>query len=113
MQNENVDIICHLTGRQIQQREPIELDFEKIFQTAKDTGTILEIDALPDRLDLKDEHIKHALEFGCKFSIDSDAHSKLHFRYLEFGIAQARRGWAEAKDVVNTFDLKEFLRHIK
>ncbi len=113
MENENVDILFHVTGRQIQQREPIDVDIEKILQTAKDTGTVLEIDSYPDRLDLKDEHVKKAVEIGCKLSIDSDAHSKLHFRYLEFGIAQARRGWAEAKDVINTLSAEKMLKSLK
>ncbi len=113
MENENVDIIFHPTGRVIQQREPYEVDIDRIIQMAKDTDTMLEINAYPDRLDLKDEHIKKAVQAGVKFCIDSDAHTKLHFRYLEFGIAQARRGWAEKKDVVNTLPLKEFLKFIK
>ncbi len=113
MQNENIDILFHPTGRIIQQREPYEVDIEKIIQTAKDTGIILEIDAFPDRLDLKDEHIKLAVKAGVKLVIDSDAHNRNQIHYLEFGIAQARRGWAEAKDVVNTRELKEFLKTIK
>lgn len=113
MENENVDIIFHPTGRVIQQREPYEVDIEKIIQSAIDTDTLLEINAYPNRLDLKDEHIKKAVKAGVKFCIDSDAHNKLHFRCLEFGIAQARRGWVEKKDVVNTLSLKEFLKFIK
>ena len=113
MENENVDIIFHPTGRVIQQRESYEVDIEKMIQSARDTDTLLEINAYPNRLDLKDEHIKKAVNAGVKFCIDSDAHSKLHFRYLEFGIAQARRGWAEKKDVINSLSLKEFLKCIK
>ena len=113
MENENVDIIFHPTGRVIQQREPYEVDMGKIIQAAKDTDTMLEINAYPNRLDLKDEHIKKAVDAGVKFCIDSDAHSKLHFRYLEFGIAQARRGWAEKKDIVNTLSFKDFLKVTK
>lgn len=113
MENENVDILFHPTGRLIQEREPYDVDIEKIIQTAKDTGTILEINAFPNRLDLKDEHIKLAVKAGVKFSIDSDAHNVNQMHYLEFGIAQARRGWAETKDVVNTRNVKEFLKMIK
>lgn len=113
MENENVDILFHPTGRVIQQREPYEVDVEKIIQTAKDTETILEIDAFPDRLDLKDEHIKLAVQHGVKLVIDSDAHNKNQIHYIEFGIAQARRGWAEAKDVVNTRKLNDFLKMLK
>jgi DNA polymerase (family 10) len=113
MENENSDILFHPTGRLLKQRAPYDVDIDKIIDAAKRTGTILEIDALPDRLDLKDEHIRKAVEAGCKLVIDSDAHNTLHFKYLELGIAQARRGWAEAKDVINTKPLKEFLKMLK
>jgi DNA polymerase (family 10) len=113
MENEHADILFHPTSRVIQRRDPIELDIEKMIQTAKDTGTILDIDAYPDRLDLKDEYIKHAVSVGAKLDISSDAHSKLHFHFLEFGIAQARRGWATAKDIVNTRNVEEFLKMLK
>jgi DNA polymerase (family 10) len=113
IENPNVDILCHPTGRQIQKREPIELDVEKAIEVAKDTGTILDIDSYPDRIDLRDEYIKKAVEFGTKLGISSDSHSKLHFHYLELGIAQARRGWATAGDIVNTRDAAEFLKLTK
>lgn len=113
MENENVDLIVHPTCRIIHEREPIQLDIEKIIEVAKATDTILEIDAYPDRLDLKDEYVRKAVVTGVKLAIDSDAHSKLHLHYLEFGIATARRGWATAKDVVNTRPVKEFLKFMK
>ncbi len=113
VKNPNVDILCHPTGRQIQKREPIELDVEKVIAVAADTGTVLDIDSYPDRLDLKDEYIKKAVELGTKLGISSDSHSKLHFHYLKLGIAQARRGWATAKDIVNTRSVEEFLELIK
>src|SRR3990167_7710986 len=91
MENPNVDIIFHLTDRIINRREPIELDMDEIIKAAKRTKTILEIDAHPERLDLKDEHIRKPKNAGVKFSIDSDAHATSHFALLEFGIAQARR----------------------
>ena len=89
------------------------MDIEEIIKTAKETGTILEINSSPARLDLKDEYIKMALSYGCKFAINSDAHSKTHYRFLEFGIAQARRGWVEAEDVINTYPLEEMLASLK
>lgn len=113
MQNENADILFHPTGRIIQKRDPYDADVDKIIDVAKSTGTILEIDAFPDRLDLKDEYIKKAVQSGVRLSIDSDAHNKTHLKFLQFGIAQARRGWAEKKDVVNTLLVKEFLKMIK
>jgi DNA polymerase (family 10) len=113
MENPNVDILVHPTGRQIQRREPIQLDIEKVIQAAKDHGTILDVDSYPDRLDLKDEHVRKAVEIGAKLGISSDSHSTAHLHYLELGVAQARRGWATAKDVVNTRKLEEFRKTLK
>ncbi|MBI4487982.1 MAG: DNA polymerase/3'-5' exonuclease PolX [Deltaproteobacteria bacterium] len=113
MRNPHADILFHPTGRVIQKREPYDVDMDVIIKTAKETGTALEVDAYPDRLDLKDEHIRKAVEAGVRLVIDSDAHSVNHIRYLEFGVAQARRGWAEKKDVINTKPLKEFLSCLK
>lgn len=112
IQNENVDILFHPTGRLLQQREPYDVGIEKIIDVAKDTKTILEVNG-STRLDLKDEYIKLAVNAGVKLAIDSDAHNMNHFHFLEFGIAQARRGWAEAKDVINTKSLKDFLKQLK
>ncbi len=111
--NENVDILFHPTGRQIGKRPPYGLDIQKVIDIAKETGTILEIDASPDRLDLKDEHIRLAVKSGVKLCIDSDAHSTNHFRFLEFGIAQARRGWAEKKDIINAWPLNQMKKMLK
>ncbi len=113
MRNPHADILFHPTGRVIQKREPYDVDMDAVIQAAKETGTVLEIDAYPDRLDLKDEHVRKAVEAGVKLVIDSDAHSVNHMRFLEFGVAQARRGWAEKKDIINTRPLKEFLKCLK
>lgn len=113
IENPNVDILLHPTTRQIQKREPIQLDMERIISAAKENGTILDIDSYPDRLDLKDEHIRKAVEIGAKLGISSDAHATVHMHYLELGIAQARRGWATAKQVVNTRKLQEFHKMLK
>jgi DNA polymerase (family 10) len=113
MRNPHADILFHPTGRIIQKREPYDVDIDAIIRTAKETGTVLEIDAYPERLDLKDEHVRKVVHAGVKLVIDSDAHSVNHIRLLEFGIAQARRGWAEKKDVINTKPLKEFLKCLK
>ena len=113
MSNPHADILFHPTGRVIQKREPYDVDMDEIMATAKETGTVLEIDAYPDRLDLKDEYIRKAVETGAKLVIDSDAHSVGHIRFLEFGIDQARRGWAEKRDVINTRPVKEFLQSLK
>lgn len=113
MENEYVNILFHPTGRVIQKREPYSFDMEKIIDVAKSLGIILEINSYPDRLDLKDEHIRLAVKTGVKLCIDTDAHNKTNFPFLELGIAQARRGWAEEKDIVNTLPLKQFLKYIK
>ena len=112
-QNPYVDILFHPTGRLIQKRAGYEVDMERIIKEAIKTGTILEINASPLRLDLSDQHIRMAVEAGAKFVIDSDAHNKEHFQYLEFGIAQARRGWATAQDVVNTLPVDKFLSRLR
>ncbi|MEK9183884.1 MAG: PHP domain-containing protein, partial [Patescibacteria group bacterium] len=113
MNNPNVDIIFHPTGRRINKRPAYELDMEAIIKTAKETRTILEIDAFPDRLDLKDDHIRQCVNEGVRLSIDSDSHSVSHFSVLEYGIAQARRGWAEKKDIINAWPLEKMLSMLK
>jgi len=112
MKNTHVDCIFHPTGRVINKRPPYEVDIDKIIDEAKKTNTILEIDAYPDRLDLKDEHIKKCVEKGVKMVIDSDAHSYLHYQYLDLGVAQARRGWATQSDILNTLPLKDFMKNL-
>ncbi|KKU51143.1 MAG: DNA polymerase III [Candidatus Sungbacteria bacterium RIFCSPLOWO2_01_FULL_47_32] len=109
MENPNLDIIFHLSTRLINKREPIEFDSDEIIQAAKRTGTILEIDAYPDRSDIKDEYIKKCVKAGVKMSIDSDAHATAHIKFLENGISQARRGWARKGDIVNAWPLQKLL----
>jgi len=111
--NPNVDIFFHPTGRLINKRAPYDIDIDEIIATAKKTGTVLEIDALPERSDIKDEYIRKCVEAGVKMSIDSDAHAVAHFGFLECGIAQARRGWAERKDIINAWPLEKMLKFLK
>ena len=113
IRNPHVDIIFHPTGRLIGKRAAYELDMDEIIRVAKETGTILEIDALPDRADLKDEYIRKCIEAGVKLSIDSDAHAVNHFQFLEYGIAQARRGWAKREDVINAWPVEKMLKLLK
>jgi DNA polymerase (family 10) len=113
MANPNVDILFHPTGRIINRRPPIELDMDEIIAYAKKTGTILEVNALPERADLKDEYIRAAIAAGVKLSIDSDAHATAHFQLLDDGIAQARRGWATKGDVINAWPLEKMLKSLK
>ncbi len=107
IENENVTFLAHPTCRLMRRREPLDLDIEKIFDTAKKTNTYLEINSFPDRLDLNDIHAKQAKEKGVKMVISTDAHTLNHLSFIRFGIATARRGWLEKKDILNTQSLKE------
>ena len=113
MKNPNVDIISHPTGRIIQRRDEYQIDFDEILKAAKETNTILEINSFPERLDLKDIYIKKAKEAGVKMVINTDSHHIDHLRFIEYGIAQARRGWAERKDIVNTWPLEKLQKQFK
>ncbi len=113
MKNPNVDIISHPTGRILQHRDEYEIDFDRILKVAKGTGTILEINANPYRLDLKDSNIKKAKKAGVKMIINTDSHQSNQMKFMEYGIAQARRGWAEKKDIINAWPLKKFLSLLK
>jgi DNA polymerase (family 10) len=114
MENPHADILFHPTGRVLMKREPYDVDIDAIIAAAKRTGTLLEIDALPDRLDLKDEHVRKAVRAGVLLTIDSDAHHVHHLRCVDdFGIAVARRGWATKADVANTRPLAGFLKCLK
>jgi DNA polymerase (family 10) len=112
-QNPSVDIIFHPTGRRINKREGYPVNILKLIDVAKDTGTVLEIDAHYDRLDLKDDYIRMAVENNIKLVIDSDAHHPVHFAFLKFGIGQARRGWAKQSDVLNTLPVDTLLKSLK
>ncbi|MEA2070466.1 MAG: DNA polymerase/3'-5' exonuclease PolX [Asgard group archaeon] len=107
MNNEYVDIIAHPTGRIIQEREGYELDFNTIFEKSKETNTFLEINAYPNRLDLRDAKIRDAINHNCKLFINTDSHSTEHLGFIILGIATARRGWAEKKDILNTLPWKD------
>lgn len=113
VENKHTTAIGHLTGRLINRREPYEVDFDKILQAAKDNNKALEINAFPSRLDLKDSHIRKAVENKVKMIIDTDSHDISHFKYMEFGIAQARRGWATSEDIVNSWSLQRFKKFIQ
>ena len=112
-QNPSIDIIFHPTGRIINQREGYPVNISKLIEVANESNTILEIDAHYNRLDLKDEFIRMAIENNVKLVIDSDAHHPLHYAFLIFGIGQARRGWAKKSDILNTLSAKELLDSLK
>ena len=111
--NPSVDIIFHPTGRLINKREGYSIDIEKLIDTACETRTILEINSNYNRLDLRDEHIRLAVNNGVKLAINSDAHHPVHFAYLLFGIGQARRGWAKKIDVINSSNVDDLLKRLK
>jgi DNA polymerase (family 10) len=102
MENPNVDCIGHPTGRKLNKRAPYELDLDAVFAAAVETGTFLEINAQPDRLDLRDSHARAAAQAGVKIVISTDAHRLHELANLELGVFQARRGWLTKADVVNT-----------
>lgn len=113
MKNPNVDIISHPTGRLLQRRDEYQIDFDKILKVTKETGTILEINSCPERLDLNDFNIRRAKEARVKMVINTDSHHKDQMRFMEFGISQARRGWAEKEDIVNCWPLGKLLKFFK
>jgi len=113
MKNPHVDIISHPTGRLLKRRDEYQIDFDKILKVAKETGTILEINSYPERLDLNDQNIRRAKTAGVKMVINTDSHRKDQLRFIEFGVAQARRGWAEKEDIINTQPLEKLLKFFK
>ena len=113
MENPHVDIIAHLTNRLIEKRDGTDLDIEKIIDKAKETGTILEIDAQPARLDMNDVNTRAAIDAGCLISIDTDAHSTEQLRHMRIGIGTARRGWTKKSDVINTNSLEKMMKMLK
>jgi DNA polymerase (family 10) len=101
IQNPWVDIIAHPTGRVIGRRDPIRLNMETVLSAAGETGTIVEINSHPDRLDLSAEHVRLARRYGVRFSLGTDAHAAEQFAHMRYGVAQARRGLVEAKELIN------------
>jgi len=113
MENPNFNILAHPTGRRINERSPYDLDMEEIMKEAKDMGCFLEINANPDRLDLDDDNARMAKEIGLKLSISTDAHSVDNLNFMKYGVAQARRGWLEKDDVLNTRPWKDLKKLLK
>ena len=113
MENLHLDVLGHPTGRMIGQREPFELDLEAVVEAARRTGTVLEINAYPDRLDLKDTHVRLARDRGALFEIGTDSHRQDHLRTMEYGIGTARRGWVEPAGVINTWPLPRLLDFLR
>ena len=113
MRNRHVSIVGHPTGRLIGEREPYDVDMDRVIAAAHDLGCYLEINAEPDRLDLNDIHAHAAKSKGAKVAISTDAHSANHYQYIRYGIDQARRGWLTADDVINTRPLADLRKLLK
>jgi DNA polymerase (family 10) len=111
--NPYIDILGHPTGRLLGSRPPTELDVERVLHACLETGTVVEINANPARLDLNDVYARRAVELGCKIAINCDAHATDGMDILEYGIAVARRAWLTAADVINTLPLAELLPLLK
>jgi len=113
MQNPYVDIIAHPTGRILKKRDEYQIDFDQILRAAAETGTVLEANAWPERLDLNDQNIRKAKESRVKIAINTDAHHKSQLKLIDLGIAQARRGWAEKEDVINCHSWRQMSGFLK
>lgn len=113
IRNPHVDMIAHPTGRLFPDRAGADLDMDAVIAAAADTGTILEINAHPSRLDLRDSHARQAIELGVKLAINTDAHRAEEFGNRHYGVATAQRGWATAADVVNTWPIEQLLAYIQ
>ncbi len=113
MENPYFHIFAHPTGRIINVREPYKYDLEKVMKKAKEKNIALEINAHPARLDINDIYAKMAKELGVKITISTDAHSTEELKFMRFGINQARRGWLEAKDVLNTLPINKLTQELK
>ncbi len=113
MDNRHVKILGHPTGRLIGEREPFDIDLDRVLSAARERNCFLEINAQPDRLDLNDIHAQAAKAIGVKLAISTDAHSALGFDCIRFGVDQARRGWLGPNDVINTRSLPELKKLLK
>jgi DNA polymerase (family 10) len=113
MDNPHFNIFAHPTGRLINERDPYEIDLERIMKEAKERGCFLEINSHPDRLDLCDRHCKMAKDMGLKLAVSTDAHSVADLDFIRYGMDQARRGWLETDDVINTRSLKDLKKLLK
>ncbi|HEY7598878.1 MAG TPA: PHP domain-containing protein, partial [Candidatus Limnocylindrales bacterium] len=113
LRSPHVDIIAHPSGRKIGLRDDLNLDWEAFYREAAETRTVLELNGSDERLDLDDRRARAALEAGNRFVVDSDAHYTSELENLDWGVSQARRAWLEAKDVLNTLPLDEFLAALR
>jgi DNA polymerase (family 10) len=112
-ENPYVTVIGHPTARLIGQRPPVDVDLDAVFRTCARTGTALEVNASPDRLDLNDENILAARRHGVKFAVATDAHAVGHLDFLRFGVGTAQRGWLTPDDVINTWSLRRLRSFVR
>ena len=112
LRHPHVDILAHPTGRLINRRPPFELQIDEVLDCAKENGVVVELNAHPERLDLKDNHLMLARELGLKVAISTDAHRARDLDLMHYGVEQARRAWLSKADVVNALPLKEFLHQL-
>jgi DNA polymerase (family 10) len=113
MRNPHLNILFHPTGRILGRRDGYQIDIDAIVAAAKKYGVVLEIDAYPNRLDLKDEYVRKCVASGVKLIIDTDSHAPEHLQFMKYGIAQARRGWATKSDILNTLSAEKLLKKLK
>jgi DNA polymerase (family X) len=113
MQHPSVTIIGHLSTRLIGRRDPVQFDLEAVLHAAQETGTAMEINASPERLDLKDTHAYRARELQTPLVISTDSHHHTSLGQRRFGVAVARRAWCEARHIVNTMPREQFLQFIR
>ncbi len=113
IRNPHVDVIAHPAGRMIGTRDDLDLDWDSVYTEAARTGTVLEMNGSPHRLDLAVERARHAVEVGCLLAIDSDAHRTREFEHLEWGVSQARRAWVEPRVVLNTRSRADLLAYVR
>jgi DNA polymerase (family 10) len=113
IENPHVHIVAHPTGRLLLRREPFDYDMEKILAACRQHNVAMECNAAPERLDLRDVHLKMARDRGVKIVISTDSHRTQALSTMHYGVIQARRGWLEKKDVLNTLPLSEFLAALR
>ncbi|MCL5795692.1 MAG: PHP domain-containing protein, partial [Patescibacteria group bacterium] len=113
IENPHIDMIGHPSGRLIERRHSLNINWDQVFALAAKTGTIMEINAQPDRLDLDDSLILLAKKYGVKFIISTDSHYLDQLYHMRYGVSQARRGWAEKNDILNALNYRDFIKYFK
>ncbi len=113
MENPRVNVIGHMTTRKIGRRDAVDVDLDVVFAAAARTGTALEINSYPDRLDLRDEHVLWARRHGACFAVDTDSHAIGHLDVMRYGVATAQRGWLTSDDVINAWPLAKLRRFLQ